>query len=77
MQLSVSDEGIRHCLVALSCAHESYVLHQRWSDPGSNATFGLQQYSKSINRIVGNTSNPPEIHVQIVSCILFVCIEVS
>lgn len=74
LQLAHSNICIRHALVALSSYHERY-----WSrDVGGETPYGLRQYNLAIKELVRSGADRPSyVHIQLVSCTIFICIEVS
>lgn len=74
LQLAHSSTCIRHALVALSSYHERY-----WSrDIGGETIYGLQQYNLAISELVkAGAEKPSFLHIQLVSCTIFICIEVK
>jgi hypothetical protein len=71
LQLAHSNTCIRHALVALSSYHERY-----WSrDAAGEPLYGLRQYNQAINELV-RADRSSHLHIQLVSCTVFICIEV-
>ncbi|TQV92340.1 hypothetical protein V2A60_007029 [Cordyceps javanica] len=75
VQTAHMDQGIWHSVVALSSFHENFVRHG-YSGPESHDRFALKQYNMSIQSILGSQRNSSNAHVHLISCILFICIEV-
>ncbi|KAM3433623.1 hypothetical protein MY4824_005849 [Beauveria thailandica] len=75
VQTANMDQGIWHSVVALSSFHENFVRHG-YSGPENHDRFALKQYNMSIQSILGSERNSSNAHVHLISCILFICIEV-
>jgi hypothetical protein len=74
-QIAESESCIRHALVALSSYHRRYIDRQV-QDGG--ASFALGQYNLAIKGLVRSPQGPPQPpHIYLVSCLIFICIEVS
>lgn len=73
VQTANIDHGIWHSVVALSSFHEQFI--QRGGQP-SHDHFALKQYNISIQTILASERNSSNAHVHLISCILFICIEV-
>jgi hypothetical protein len=75
LQLSHSEPAIRHALIALGAAHESFQAGV--ADSFVNPSLALRQYNKAIGLVNQKLSNPSrrDIEVTLVCCLLFVCIE--
>ncbi|KAJ3537250.1 hypothetical protein NM208_g6392 [Fusarium decemcellulare] len=76
LQVAQSTDCIRHAVVALASYHERYLTHDQAQLPES--TYGLSHYNRAIRELLtpsSHTSFRP--HVLILSCIIFVCIEVG
>jgi hypothetical protein len=74
LQLAHSSSCVRHALVALSAYHERFragggETHQS----SSSEAHGLRQYNMAIRAL----RDDPTMHLQLVSCTIFVCIEVG
>ncbi|KHO10787.1 nwd1 [Metarhizium robertsii ARSEF 23] len=72
MQVADSEKCIRHSLVALSSYHESFSSPK----PASRNQFALRHYNMSIGGILKSLRTADNAHVHLMSCILFICIEV-
>ncbi|CAH0047380.1 unnamed protein product, partial [Clonostachys solani] len=75
LQLAQSESSIRHGLVALASYHHEY-LHQQGS---GSSEFALSQYNmaiKELTRCSDGTSRHPEPHLQVLSCLIFISIEI-
>ncbi|OAQ95842.1 hypothetical protein LLEC1_00262, partial [Akanthomyces lecanii] len=75
VQTANMDQGIWHSVIALSSFHENFVCHGYFG-PQNHDRFALKQYNMSIQGILGSQRNSSNAHVHLISCILFVCIEV-
>ncbi|KAM3500272.1 hypothetical protein MY11210_009534 [Beauveria gryllotalpidicola] len=75
VQTANMDQGIWHSVVALSSFHENFTRHG-YSGPENHDRFALKQYNMSIQSILGSERNSSNAHVHLISCILFICIEV-
>ena len=74
-QMAQTDEGIRHAMIALAAVHERFQLH----DPDTGG-FALAQYNLAINqhfRALNDSRTRKHTEAYLVSCILFICIEVT
>lgn len=72
MQVADSEKCIRHSLVALSSYHESFSSPK----PASRNQFALRHYNMSIGGILKSLRTADNAHIHLMSCILFICIEV-
>ena len=79
LQFSHSEPTVWHSLLALSTLHEQYLLdndHRCDHDYASNRRFALQHYNEAIGLLTGSSpESKPSTEVILVSCILFVCLE--
>lgn len=73
LQMAYSDDCIRHGLVALASHHESYVS----KEDGENNSFALREYNLAIKSLTGTAGLQKQPHIHLLSCLLFMCIEVS
>lgn len=76
LQVAQSTECIRNAIIALASFHEQYL--KLTSTPQSDSKFGLGHYNLAIRQSISSSneiSSPP--HIPILSCLIFVCIEVS
>ncbi|OAA54443.1 hypothetical protein ISF_08371 [Cordyceps fumosorosea ARSEF 2679] len=75
IQTANMHQGIWHSVVAFSSFHENFLRH---GDAGqeNHDRFALKQYNMSIQSILGSERNSSNAHVHLISCILFICIEV-
>ena len=72
LQVAQSETGIRHALIALSSYHEAYVNDSSTDE----VPFALNYYNRSIKHFRENGSRSSWTYVYLVSCSLFICIEV-
>ncbi|KAH7243084.1 hypothetical protein B0J15DRAFT_501848 [Fusarium solani] len=75
LQVAQSTECIRNAIIALASFHEQYLKLTSSQQPGSK--FGLGHYNLAIRQSISSSnevSSPP--HIPILSCLIFVCIEV-
>ncbi|KAJ3481973.1 hypothetical protein NLG97_g7692 [Lecanicillium saksenae] len=75
VQTANMDQGIWHSVIAFSSFHENFVRHGH-SGPENHDRFALKQYNMSIQSILGSVRNSSNAHIHLISCILFICIEV-
>ena len=79
LQLAHSSSCVRHALVALSAYHERFRAGGGGGGSGethqssSSEAHGLRQYNMAIRAL----RDDPTMHLQLVSCTIFVCIEVG
>jgi hypothetical protein len=76
LQVAQSTECIRNAIIALASFHEQYLKLTSSQQPGSK--FGLGHYNLAIRQSISfsnEAQSPP--HIPILSCLIFVCIEVS
>jgi hypothetical protein len=75
LQLSHSEPAIKHALIALGAAHESYQAGRvdSFITPG----FALQHYNRAINFLNQHLSNPNRraTEVTLICCAIFICFE--
>lgn len=71
LQVAQSEPSISHALVSFSAYHEAYTN----GVPGNNIPFALKHYILSIKAL--RDSHRSLSHVHLVSCLVFICIEVS
>ncbi|KAJ4328862.1 hypothetical protein N0V84_000650 [Fusarium piperis] len=74
LQVAQSTECIRNAVIALASFHEQYLKLTSAEQP--DPKFGLGHYNLAIRQLVSSNeaSSPP--HIPILSCLIFVCIEV-
>ncbi|RSL79973.1 hypothetical protein CEP51_006959 [Fusarium floridanum] len=75
LQVAQSTECIRNAVIALASFHEQYLKLTSAQPPDSK--FGLGHYNLAIRQSISSSneaSSPP--HIPILSCLIFVCIEV-
>ena len=72
IQLAYSNDGIKHALLALSSHHERFL--QVGYDGATS--FATKHQSLAIKQVLANTSNQCTL-VHLLSCLMFICIEVS
>ncbi|QGI70367.1 hypothetical protein CEK26_002700 [Fusarium fujikuroi] len=70
LQVAQSEPSISHALVSFSAYHEDYVNRV----PGNNIPFALKYYNLSIKEL--RDSHRSLSHVHLVSCLVFICIEI-
>ncbi|EGX91688.1 hypothetical protein CCM_05846 [Cordyceps militaris CM01] len=76
VQTANMHQGIWHSVVAFSSFHENFARHG-YTGPDNHDRFALKQYNMSIQSILGSERNSSNAHVHLISCILFICIEVG
>lgn len=76
LQMSNSEQGIWHSIVALSAYHELYLTGAR-SRHERQDSFALRHYNLSIKSILGPQRTSTDAHIHVASCIMFICIEVG
>lgn len=74
LQIAHGDANIWHSLVAFSSFHEQFITPTEDNDVNC---FALSQYNKSLKGISALQSTRSSAYAHIVSCILYICIEVS
>lgn len=77
LQAAHEDAGVRHALIALASTHECF--GQKVKPRLEIEEFILGQYNQAINhhvRAFTQSGNPANADAYLVSCILFICIEV-
>lgn len=74
LQIAQSHPSVRHALSSLSWYHERFV--RPTTDLGNEASFALVQYNLAIKHVLVEQQPSQPVHVGIISCLLFVCIEV-
>lgn len=75
LQISSSQQGIWHSVVAFSAYHELYLSGTRKTIEREDS-FALRHYNLSIKEVLGPNQTTSDAHIHIVSCIMFICIEV-
>lgn len=65
------DSSIRHGLIALSAYHEQFVYRHQQDNP-----FALRQYNLAIKGLMGSGLRQPHPHISLLSCLIFIYIEV-
>ncbi|KAJ6787133.1 hypothetical protein PWT90_10593 [Aphanocladium album] len=75
VQTANMDQGIWHSVIAFSSFHENFMRHGH-ATPENQDRFALKQYNMSIQSILGSVRNSSNAHIHLISCILFICIEV-
>ncbi|ETS85237.1 hypothetical protein PFICI_03262 [Pestalotiopsis fici W106-1] len=73
LQIAQSNPSVRHAISSLSWYHERFV--RPTTDLGDKASFALVQYNLAIKHVLVNQVPCQPVHVGIISCLLFVCIE--
>jgi hypothetical protein len=77
LQAIYNEPAIRHAAVALGSLHEDFELRHSNSS-NSHGDFPLKQYLKAIGHITApNLTASKSSDVYLISCVLFVCFEVS
>lgn len=75
LQLSHSEPAIKHALIALGAAHESYQAGRvdSFISPG----LALQQYNRAISFLNHQLSNPGRraTEITLICCVIFICFE--
>ncbi|KAL2813933.1 hypothetical protein BDW59DRAFT_27572 [Aspergillus cavernicola] len=73
-QLSLSEPAVVHASIALTSAYESLLM----GGVALNGPFFLRQYNRAIRALTSNASleNPTSLRITVVSCVLFICIEI-
>ena len=73
LRLAQTEDSIRHALAALASAHETFLQQTR----GPDSPFGLRQYNLAIQGLLNpDKGRAVDALVQLLSCLIFVCIEV-
>ncbi|OAA59755.1 c6 zinc finger domain containing protein [Niveomyces insectorum RCEF 264] len=72
LQFALSQDCIRHALVSLSAHHERYLHPERSAGMPS---FAFQQHNLAIRSLLAAGDPSKALHVHIVSCLIFICIE--
>lgn len=72
LQVASSDRCIRHSILALSSYHELFSTPQQVN----GCQFALRHYNLSIKGILGSPRTAENAHIYLMSCIMFICIEV-
>ncbi|KAF4953222.1 hypothetical protein FGADI_6197 [Fusarium gaditjirri] len=70
LQVAQSEPSISHALLSFSAYHEAYTN----GVPGNNIPFALKHYNLSIQEL--RASHRSLSHVHLVSCLVFICIEI-
>ncbi|KAI0140326.1 hypothetical protein BJ166DRAFT_116403 [Pestalotiopsis sp. NC0098] len=73
LQVAQSHPSVRHALSSLSWYHERFV--RPTTDLGNEASFALVQYNLAIKHVLVEQEPSQPVHIGIISCLLFVCIE--
>ncbi|KAL4939917.1 hypothetical protein BDV06DRAFT_230774 [Aspergillus oleicola] len=68
LQVSLSEAAVLHAVIALTSAHELFLQGLNFDDP-----FLLRHYNSAIHAL---TSKSVGLRVALVSCVLFLCIEI-
>lgn len=72
LQIAQSDAGIRHALVSFSAYHEAYTNDSTRDE----MPFALRHYNLSIEKLRGSRHQSSWTYLHLVSCSIFICIEV-
>lgn len=75
LQVAQSNPGVRHAISSLSWYHERFVCQT--TAVGDEASFALVQYNLAIKDVLINQVPYQPVHIGVISCLLFVCIEVG
>jgi len=81
LHLSQSEPAVLHAALALTSTYERFVQGQGrldFSSVAPSGLFSLRQYNQAIRALVSNTSveTSLSLRIAIVSCVLFVCLEI-
>lgn len=76
LKIANTETSIWHSLIALSSYHE---LFSQQSMPRQRVEnyFALNQYNASIQQVLSIDKTSHSAHIQLASCILFICVEVG
>lgn len=76
LKIANTETSIWHSLIALSSYHELF-SEQRVPRQQAEDYFALNQYNFSIKQVLSIDKSSHSAHIQLASCILFICVEVS
>lgn len=74
LKIANTETSIWHSLIALSSYHELFST-QRMPRRQAEDCFALNQYNSSIQHVLSMDRSSQSAHVQLASCILFICVE--
>lgn len=75
LKIANTETSIWHSLIALSSYHELF-CQQRIPRQQVEDYFALNQYNASIRQVLSIDQTSQSAHIQLASCILFICVEV-
>ncbi|CAK7231649.1 hypothetical protein SCUCBS95973_007989 [Sporothrix curviconia] len=85
LQFALSQDCIRHAIVSLSAHHERYMRPRKTTGPAisNSATstddagraYALKQHNMAIQSLLACGDPQQALHVHLVSCLIFICIE--
>ncbi|CAK7208049.1 hypothetical protein SEUCBS139899_010883 [Sporothrix eucalyptigena] len=85
LQFALSQDCIRHALVSLSAHHERYMKPRGVTGPAissavtstvdADRAFALKQHNLAIQSLLACGDPSQALHVHLVSCLIFICIE--
>ncbi|OAA58162.1 Fungal transcriptional regulatory protein [Cordyceps fumosorosea ARSEF 2679] len=73
LKIASTETSIWHSLIALSSYHELFAEPHRHAEEDDR--FALNQYNSSIQQVLCMDRSSQSAHVQLASCILFICVE--
>lgn len=76
LKIANTETSIWHSLIALSSYHELF-SEQRMPRQQVEDYFALNQYNSSIKQVLNIDKSSKSAHIQLASCILFICVEVG
>ncbi|KAK8146001.1 hypothetical protein G3M48_003732 [Beauveria asiatica] len=74
LKIANTETSIWHSLIALSSYHELF-SEQRMPHQQVEDRFALHQYNSSIQQVLSMEKSSQSAHIQLASCILFICVE--
>ncbi|KAM3476520.1 hypothetical protein MY8738_006891 [Beauveria namnaoensis] len=74
LKIANTETSIWHSLIALSSYHELF-SEQRMPRQQVEDDFALHQYNSSIQQVLSMEKSSQSAHIQLASCILFICVE--
>ncbi|OAR00188.1 hypothetical protein LLEC1_07811 [Akanthomyces lecanii] len=74
LKIANTETSIWHSLIALSSYHELF-SEQRMPRQQVEDYFALNQYNSSIKQVLNIDKSSKSAHIQLASCILFICVE--
>ncbi|OAA80378.1 Fungal transcriptional regulatory protein [Akanthomyces lecanii RCEF 1005] len=74
LKIANTETSIWHSLIALSSYHELF-SEQRMPRQQVEDYFALNQYNSSIKQVLNMDKSSKSAHIQLASCILFICVE--